>query len=192
MTEWKEYKLGDISEIVSERVNISNATLDNYISTENMLNDFGGIVKAEKLPVANSVNHFSTEDVLFSNIRTYFRKVWLCRFEGTVSPDVLVFRADKNKSISHYLYYLLCNPEFTEFSVLTSKGAKMPRGDKDALLKYTLRLPSLSEQKNIASILTSLDDKIDLLHRQNATLEKMAETIFRQWLVEASYRDWET
>jgi type I restriction enzyme, S subunit len=55
-----------------------------------------------------------------------------------------------------------------------------------------LSLPSLSEQKSIASILSSLDDKIDLLHRQNATLEKMAETLFRQWFVEEAKEDWES
>lgn len=184
MSDWKEYKLGDIADVVSERVSISKATLDNYISTENMINDFGGVTKTEKLPIATSANSFNQNDILFSNIRTYFKKVWLSKFNGTVSPDVLVFRARENKCISAHLYYSLCNPDFTEYSVLTSKGAKMPRGDKDALLNFIISLPSLPEQTAIASVLSSLDDKIDLLHRQNATLEKMAETLFRQWFVE--------
>lgn len=191
MLNWKEYKLEEVAEIVSQRVDISKASLDNYISTENMLNDFGGVSKAEKLPLANSVNSFIVDDVLFSNIRTYFKKVWKSRFDGTVSPDVLVFRAERNKCFSNFLYYSLCNPDFTEFSVLTSKGAKMPRGDKDALLKFTLRLPPLPEQTAIASVLSSLDNKIDLLHRQNATLEKMAETLFRQWFVVEAKEEWE-
>ncbi|MCE2732196.1 MAG: restriction endonuclease subunit S [Flammeovirgaceae bacterium] len=191
MSEWKEYKLGDIADVVSERVSISKATLDNYISTENMINDFGGVTKAEKLPIATSVNSFNQNDTLFSNIRTYFKKVWLSKFNGTVSPDVLVFRARENKCISAHLYYSLCNPDFTEYSVLTSKGAKMPRGDKDALLNFIISLPSLPEQTGIASILSSLDDKIELLHRQNATLEKMAETLFRQWFVEEAKEEWE-
>ena len=191
MSEWKECKLGEIAEIISERVSISNATEDNYISTENMINDFGGVVKAKKLPVVSSINSFFQNDILFSNIRTYFRKVWLSKFNGTVSPDVLVFRAIEKKCISKYLYYSLFNPDFTEYSVLTSKGAKMPRGDKDALLNYIIQLPPLSEQKSIASVLSSLDDKIDLLHRQNATLEKMAETLFKQWFVEEADDEWE-
>ncbi|MFN7610540.1 MAG: restriction endonuclease subunit S, partial [bacterium] len=92
--------MGDIADVVSERVSISKATLDNYISTENMINDFGGVTKAEKLPIATSVNSFNQNDTLFSNIRTYFKKVWLSKFNGTVSPDVLVFRARENKCIS--------------------------------------------------------------------------------------------
>jgi len=191
MSEWKEYKLGDIAEVVSDRVSISKATLDNYISTENMINDFGGVMKAEKLPIATSVNSFNQNDILFSNIRTYFKKVWLSKFNGTVSPDVLVFKARENKCISAHLYYSLCNPDFTEYSVLTSKGAKMPRGDKDALLNFIISLPPLPEQTAIASVLSSLDNKIDLLHRQNATLEKMAETLFRQWFVEEAKEEWE-
>lgn len=191
MNEWKEYKLGEIAEIISERVNISYATVENYISTENMINNFGGVTKAEKLPIASSINRFQEKDVLFSNIRTYFKKVWKSTFNGTVSPDVLVFREKKGIVKSSYLFYLLCNPDFTEYSVLTSRGAKMPRGDKDALLNYTLNLPPLPEQKAIACILSSLDDKIDLLHRQNTTLENMAETLFRQWFVEEAKEDWE-
>lgn len=132
MSEWKEFKLGEISELVSERVNISNGSLENYISTENMVNDFGGVVKAEKLPIATSINSFSMNDVLFSNIRTYFKKIWFSNFNGTVSPDVLVFRADRSKCLDKFLLYSLCNPDFTEFSVLTSKGAKMPRGPAKA------------------------------------------------------------
>jgi type I restriction enzyme S subunit len=62
----------------------------------------------------------------------------------------------------------------------------MPRRDKDAIFSYTVSLPSIQEQKAIASVLSSLDDKIDLLHRQNKTLESMAETLFRQWFIEDS------
>lgn len=156
-----------------------------------MINDFGGVVKAEKLPNATSVNCYSKRDILFSNIRTYFKKVWLSTFEGTVSPDVLVFRSNPDKCLDEFLYYSLCNPVFTEYSVLTSKGAKMPRGDKEALLEYSLLIPPLPEQHAIAYVLSSLDDKIDLLHRQNQTLETLAETLFRHWFVEEAKEDWE-
>lgn len=192
MSEWQEFKLGEVANIISEKTGISSATIENYISTDNMLNDFGGVVKAEKLPKVNKVNSFNKGDVLFSNIRTYFKKVWYSTFDGTVSADVLVFRRKDKKLIENrYLYYLLCNPDFTEYSVLTSKGAKMPRGDKDAISEYKLFLPPLPEQKAIASVLSSLDDKIDLLHRQNKTLEAMAETLFRHWFVESDNKNWD-
>ncbi len=59
------------------------------------------------------------------------------------------------------------------------------------LTQLTFALPPLPEQKAIASALSSLDDKIDLLHRQNKTLEAMAETLFRQWFIEEAKEDWE-
>ena len=67
---WKEYKLSDICNIISTKTSIQNATLENYISTENMINDFGGVQNAEKLPTTNTVNSFFKDDILFSNIRT--------------------------------------------------------------------------------------------------------------------------
>lgn len=191
MTHWKEVLLQECAQIISTKSSMAKATLDNYISTENMVNDFGGVTKASALPKSNTVNTFGKETVLFSNIRTYFRKVWYSTFEGTVSPDVLVFEAIENNCVSKFLYYVLCQPEFTEYSVLTSKGAKMPRGDKSALLAYQVKLPPLSEQKSIAAVLSYLDDKLDLLQRQNETLEKMTETLFRQWFVEDADESWE-
>lgn len=190
MSDWAELQLSDICNLISSKTSMTNASLGNYVSTENMMPNFGGLVKAEKLPSGTMVNAFLTEDVLFSNIRTYFKKVWSAQFEGTVSADVLVFRA-KQICDPKFLYYTLCEPDFTEYTVLTSRGAKMPRGDKEAILSYKLGLPPLPEQKAIASVLSSLDDKIDLLHRQNKTLEAMAETLFRQWFIEEAKEDWE-
>ena len=190
MSEWAELQLSDICNLISSKTSMTNASLENYVSTENMVPNFGGLVKAEKLPSGTMVNAFLTEDVLFSNIRTYFKKVWSAQFEGTVSADVLVFRA-KQLCYPKFLYYTLCEPDFTEYTVLTSRGAKMPRGDKEAILSYKVSLPPLPEQKAIASVLSSLDDKIDLLHRQNKTLEAMAETLFRQWFIEEAKEDWE-
>ncbi len=86
----------------------------------------------------------------------------------------------------------LCEPDFTEYTVLTSRGAKMRCVETtEAILSYKLSLPPLPEQKAIASVLSSLDDKIDLLHCQNKTLEAMAETLFRQWFIEEAKEDWE-
>lgn len=184
-----EVSIKDICDLITVKTNIKNASIKNYISTENMLPNFGGVEHAEKLPSSNTVNTFIHQDVLFSNIRTYFKKVWFSKFNGTASADVLVFRA-KDNCDSKFLYYLMCDPSFIEYTVLTSKGAKMPRGDKDAIFSYTVSLPSIQEQKAITSVLSSIDDKLDLLHRQNKTLESMAETMFRQWFIVNEQEQW--
>jgi len=147
MSERHNIKLKEICNLITVKTAIENASIDNYISTENMLPNFCGISLAEKIPTTPSVNTFKLGDVLFSNIRTYFKKVWFALFGGTVSQDVLVFRAN-NYCDNKFLYYLLCEPSFTEYSVLTSKGAKMPRGDKDAILNYSIFFTSNNRTKS--------------------------------------------
>ncbi len=85
-----------------------------------------------------------------------------------------------------YVYYFLRN---TDLSVLNS-GSAIPSLNRNHLNRIRIKVPDLPEQKAIASVLSSLDDKIDLLHRQNKTLEAMAETLFRQWFVEEAQDDW--
>lgn len=180
-----EILFGDIVELLSEKVSSSEITLQNYISTENMIPNCGGVVKASSLPKATKFNSFYESDTLFSNIRTYFRKVWSAEFSGGASADVLIFRSkDRFKLDPRFLYYLVSNKEFVDFTDRTSKGAKMPRGDKDAIVKYPLHLPSVDEQKSIASVLGALDDKIENNRRMNETLEKMARAIFKSWFVD--------
>ena len=87
------------------------------------------------------------------------------------------------KILIHYFAQLDLSPYLT--------GAVQPKLNKATLSKIPLYLPSsIAEQKAIASVLSSLDDKIDLLHRQNKTLEAMAETLFRQWFIEEAKEDW--
>ena len=182
---YNDVVFGDIVELITNKVNASEISLYNYISTDNMLPNRGGVTYASSLPAANKFNAFSETDTLFSNIRTYFRKVWFAGFSGGASADVLIFRS-KNSSFldPHFLYYVASNKTFVDYTDLTSKGAKMPRGDKDAIAKFPLKLPQISDQKAIASVLGTLDDKIENNRRMNETLEEMARTIFKSWFVD--------
>ena len=78
----------------------------------------------------------------------------------------------------------MMNEEFIEYTVKTSKGTKMPRGDKSAIKKYPFYFPPLFKQKAIAHILGSLDDKIELNRQMNETLEAMAQALFKSWFVD--------
>ncbi|MFX8278092.1 restriction endonuclease subunit S, partial [Acinetobacter baumannii] len=77
----------------SDKCQVKEVSVENYISTENMVPNFGGITLASGVPLAGSVTKFSVGDTLFSNIRTYFKKVWQAQFDGYCSNDVLVFRS---------------------------------------------------------------------------------------------------
>lgn len=179
-----EYILDDIINITSNKVDTKNLVLQQYISTENMLPDRKGICLAASMP-SGKVNQFLKNDTLFSNIRTYFRKVWFASFDGGSSPDVLIFRTKDVEVLDpRFLYYLISDQKFIDYSDKTSKGAKMPRGDKSAILNYKTYLPTLSVQKRISKILSDLDDKIYLNNQTNQTLESIAQAIFKSWFID--------
>ena len=98
-------------------------------------------------------------------------------------------RAIESLTNTDYVYYLL-KDTVADFRQI-AHGGVFDTITRDTFNEIEILLPSLPEQKSIASVLSSLDDKIDLLHRQNATLEKMAETLFRQWFVEEEKEEWE-
>ncbi len=183
--DWTEDRFGHLVQFVSEKLRAQDASIGTYISTENMLTNFGGITSASTLPLSGSITRFKAGDTLFSNIRTYFKKVWQAQFDGCCSNDVLVFRsANIETLLPNYLHQICRWEKFTELSIRTSKGAKMPRGDKTALANFTFKLPPIEEQRAIAHILGTLDDKIELNRKQNETLEAMAQAIFKAWFVD--------
>lgn len=113
---------------------------------------------------------------------TYYedRPIW-------VSDNALAAKP-KNKNNAKYLFYFLKNVNLN----LHAQGSSHPLITQTLLNSIDIEIvKEPNEQKTIASVLSSLDDKIDLLHRQNKTLEAMAETLFRQWFVEESKEDWE-
>ena len=183
--EWTEERFGNLVRFVSDKSKAKDASIDTYISTENMVVDFGGISPASALPLTGSITKFKVGDTLFSNIRTYFKKVWQAQFDGCCSNDVLVLRPLNEDALEPDYLHQICRWEkFTELSIRTSRGAKMPRGDKDALADFKFRLPPIEEQRAIAHILGTLDGKIELNRQQNETLEAMARALFKAWFVD--------
>lgn len=180
---WKTVKLGDICDYVVEKVETSILSNENYISTENMLQNKAGIVSATILPNIRQTLSFSIGDILVSNIRPYFKKIWKAKFLGGCSNDVLVFRA-KSGIDKNFFYYVLSSDNFFDYATATAKGTKMPRGDKVSIMKYELKLPPLEIQKKIAGTLSALDDKIELNNKINANLEQQAQALFKSWFVD--------
>lgn len=95
------------------------------------------------------------------------------------------------KVSADFIYWLLRTKEYQGYIVGSASGTSIMHTSPSRIEDYVCSLPCFSEQKAIASVLSSLDDKIDLLHRQNTTLEGMAETLFRQWFVEEAKEEWE-
>ncbi|MGL5123090.1 MAG: restriction endonuclease subunit S [Fusobacteriaceae bacterium] len=186
---WERVELGEVAKYINTKISTTKLSEKNYISTENMISNKGGITLSSNIPQNINVNQFNKNDILFSNIRTYFKKLWKAEFNGGASNDVLILRSlDSKKIVNEYLYYILSQEFFFDYTVNTSKGTKMPRGDKNAIMKYEFLIPeNIETQQKIASILSSLDDKIELNNEMNKTLEEMAQTLFKRWFIDFEF-----
>ena len=126
-------ELSQVSSYVSERIRIDEVNLDNYVSTENMISERVGVTKATKLPSGKTISVFQKGDILISNIRPYFKKIWLSDRTGGCSADVLCIRT--NRTIpKEFVYATLARDDFFNYDVAGSKGSKMPRGDKKHIM----------------------------------------------------------
>lgn len=172
-----KYNLADICEYAKGKVDVAILDDETYISTENMMPNKGGITSASSLPTIAQTQVFLAGDVLVSNIRPYFKKIWFAEFDGGCSNDVLVFRAKDGVS-KRFLYYVLSDDTFFDYSMATSKGTKMPRGDKAAIMKYEVPDFTYEEQEKIAGILEALDRKIQLNTEINENLLEQALTLY--------------
>lgn len=176
-------ELQDICSYVKTKVETSNYSIEDYISTENMLPEKGGITVASSFP-SGKVTEFQENDILISNIRPYFKKIWKADRRGCCSNDVLCIRANNNVD-AEFLYYLLSQDLFFAYVMSGANGSKMPRGDKQQIMNWEIEIPSEKEdQRRIASILSSLDRKIELNNKINDDLEEMAQAIFKNWFVD--------
>ena len=162
------------------RVKVTELNHRNYISTENMLPNKSGITTASSLPSIESTQKFKQGDILVSNIRPYFKKIWKAKFDGGCSNDVLVFTA-KEGIDQDFLYYVLSDDRFFGYVMATSKGTKMPRGDKKTIMKYQVPLFKVEKQEKIASILCKIDARIELNKEINNNLEQQVYAVYQAW-----------
>lgn len=176
-------KLSDICVFRKGKVDVSKLTLKTYISTENMLPNKGGVTEASSLPTVQLTQEYKKGDILVSNIRPYFKKIWQAKCDGGCSNDVLVFQGNSNID-GDFLYYILANDDFFAYSMATSKGTKMPRGDKTSIMQYEVPIFDIDTQRKIASVLRSLDEKIELNSTINNNLEQQAQAIFKSWFID--------
>ena len=187
-SEWKVVKLEDVCYFGNDKIETKMISLEDYISTENMLPNKGGISIASSLPSTKVVRMYEKNDVLISNIRPYFKKIWFARKIGGASNDVLILKGRNKKILDNkFMYYYLSQDGFFSYVTATAKGTKMPRGDKTAIMNYKINLPTIQEQENIVRILTSLDKKIEINNEINKKLEELAQAIFKHWFVDFEF-----
>lgn len=178
-------KLSDICSFRKGKISVDRLNTNTYISTENMLPNNGGITEASSLPTVPLTQEYRKGDVLVSNIRPYFKKIWKAKYDGGCSNDVLVFAANSNTD-KDFLYYILANDDFFAYSMATSKGTKMPRGDKTSIMQYEVPVLDINLQRRIASILKAIDKKIELNNAINNNLEQQADALYQAFFAPKS------
>ncbi|HAT1594157.1 restriction endonuclease subunit S [Klebsiella oxytoca] len=173
---WHHGPLSSIATFAEGKVYVSSLTPETYISTENMLENRAGISTASSLPSVNSVPEFRCGHVLISNIRPYFKKIWLARFNGGRSADVLAFEARDSVTVE-YVYNLLYQETFFNFMMLTSRGVKMPRGDKKAIMGWQCVLPDKKISDAFSKAVGKYYSFIEINNVQNKTLTQLRDTL---------------
>ncbi|WP_429110870.1 restriction endonuclease subunit S [Aeromonas veronii] len=173
---WKHGCVADVARYSTKRIDTEELTLENYISTENMLADRKGIQPAATLPTVNSVPAYATGSILISNIRPYFKKIWLANGCGGHSNDVLGFEA-KDSDTECYVFNLMYQDSFFDFMMATSKGSKMPRGDKKAILEWGLIVPPLNLRLFFSEKVRKFYTSSYGRHHENITLAQLRDTL---------------
>ena len=166
-----EYKkLGEICSYSRDRIDACHVTAKTYVGVENLKAEKGGKEDSSSVPSVGRLISYKTGDVLIGNIRPYLKKIWLADCEGGTNGDVLVIRITERDQIrADYLYHVLASDTFFAYDMQYAKGAKMPRGDKAAVMEYLIPLPPLEIQSEIVKI---LDNFAELTAELTAELQK--------------------
>ncbi|GAA9943731.1 hypothetical protein VN1204_04550 [Helicobacter pylori] len=155
---------------------IQSNEINHYITTDNMCQNLGGIDTFKNINIPQGkVRLFQKDDVLLSNIRLYFRKVYRAKQKGGCSSDVLVFRAKHIDSAT--LFAILSSQIFTDYACSGSQGSKMPRGNKTHMMDF--KIPTINF--TIAKIFNSIQNKIENNHKINELLHMLAYKIYEYY-----------
>lgn len=154
-----EYKaLEYVASYSKNRIDSQILDEHNYVGVENLLQNKQGKTLANSIPKESKAICFSIGDVLIGNIRPYLKKIWFADCVGGTNGDVLVIHIhDKNVISPRFLYHILSSERFFLYDVRNSKGAKMPRGDKKAVMQFEIPVPPLEVQHQIVQILDRFD-----------------------------------
>lgn len=153
--------LSELVEIPKARVRAEDVGSAGYVGVENLLQDMRGCGEARSdCPDATAIE-FKTGDVLIGNIRPYLQKIWLADADGATNGDVLLLRVREDcvdGLLPEFLHICLSTDSFFRHMQRHARGAKMPRGDKKATLRYRIPLPSVEEQRCIVDAIQAVEE----------------------------------
>lgn len=179
---WPVRQFGDCATLIRASVDPSSVGDIPYIGLEHIGE---GTLSLLDHGVASDVTStktlFQQGDILFGKLRPYFRKVIRAPFDGICSTDIWTVRAEEGID-QGYLYYCMASQSFVDFAASGSIGTRMPRAKWEHVSQYSLPVPTLSVQREIAHILESLDDKLELNRQMNGTLTNLKTMLLSKLL----------
>lgn len=170
-------ELGKCAAYSDTRIDASELDETNFVGVDNLLQNAAGKTDASYPPNTARLTAYEVGDILLGNIRPYLKKIWLANDSGGCSGDVLAIRvteAYRPELMPEFLYRLLASDVFFAYNMQHAKGAKMPRGSKEAILKYRIPVPPLVVQREIVKVL-------DTFTQLEAELEAELEARRRQY-----------
>ena len=199
MSEWKEYKISDIADVIGGGT--PKTAIDEYWNGDIPWLAPRDLTGYDKVYISHG-DRFITEDGLKNSSTKLMPKgsvlltsrapigyIAIAKNEICTNQGFKSLVPKQDKCISEFLYYWIKNS--VDYLQQLGTGTTFAEISGSVVKSIEISLPPLEEQKAIAEVLSSLDDKIDLLHRQNKTLEELAQTLFREWFIEEAKDDWE-
>ncbi len=156
--------LSEVAEYSRDRVSAEDLDEKTYLGVDSLLQDKRGRVDSNHVPNSGNSTRYKENDILIGNIRPYLKKIWFSDCIGGTNGDVLVVslkNSEKDNIEPRFLYHILSSDDFFSYNTQNSKGTKMPRGDKNAIMRYEFQIPEICEQKHIVSILDKFDALIN-------------------------------
>ena len=169
---WRKGKLGEVCEYNTSKIVSDDLNFGNYISTENILKDKQGVTSASSIPEDTKVTEYAKNDILISNIRPYFKKIWLATNDGGCSNDVLCIRCKENYDC-HFVYNILFEDKFFDYVTASCQGTKMPRGDKEWIMNYTITIPSEEYMKQFITKVKTTQSYIENVRKETHHLRTL-------------------
>ncbi|MDN5071752.1 restriction endonuclease subunit S [Aliarcobacter butzleri] len=199
MSSWRECKLGDICTDISYGYTAS-AKSENvgpkFLRITDIVPDritWGNVPFCEIDDKKKEQYKLEIGDIVIARTgaTTGYNKVIKDDIDSVFASYLIRYKIDKQQAFPKFIGYSLQSYEWKGFVEGIIGGSAQPGANAKQFASYDILLPPLEEQKAIAEVLSSLDDKIDLLHHQNKTLESLAQTFFRQWFIEEVKEEWE-
>ena len=168
--------LSAICDYVTEKVIFSEVDTSIYVSTENILPDKQGVASFGMTSPSDRVTYFRENDILVSNIRPYFKKMWFATTSGGCNADVLCFRA-LDKRYSYLLKSILFQDSFFDYVMSGAKGTKMPRGDKKHIMQYQIPCFLDTQLQKFNGLASSIEHNQALNRQEISALESAKEIL---------------